>query len=64
MAEMKRYGKPNLTNLPSDLGIKIFQQIRNTPPPDEAAMQQKRNQIMAEIDAVLARDYAEGNTKE
>ena len=29
-----RYGKPNMTNLPSDLGIAIFTQILNTPKPD------------------------------
>ena len=29
-----RYGKPNMTNLPSELGVAIFTQILNTPKPD------------------------------
>lgn len=41
-------GKPSLTNLPYDLGKKIFEQIRNTPKPDFARAD-------AEIEALYRR---------
>ena len=34
MATSTRYGKPCMTNLPSELGVAIFQRILSTPRPD------------------------------
>ena len=34
MAESVRYNKPNLTNLPPDLGVPIFKQILKSSVPD------------------------------
>ena len=34
MASTSRYGKPNMTNLPKDLGVRIFKTILATPTPD------------------------------
>lgn len=41
MATTTRYGKPNMTGLPKDLGIQIFKTILSTPAPDFEKMHQE-----------------------
>lgn len=36
-----KYGKPNMTGLPKDLGKHIFETIRSTPAPDFKRMHQE-----------------------
>ena len=49
MAYTPKYGKPNMTNLPSDLGIGIFEQILNTPKPDYKKMQEESMRLEREM---------------
>ena len=54
MASTSRYGKPNMTNLPKDLGVRIFKTILATPTPDFKKMHEKsvelERQMMIERD--------------
>ncbi len=34
MTTMSRFGKPNMTGLPKELGMRIFKAILSTPAPD------------------------------
>ncbi|MBR1597937.1 MAG: hypothetical protein IJ661_03365 [Lachnospiraceae bacterium] len=34
MEEFVRYGKPSMTDLPYELGVRIMEQIMNAPKPD------------------------------
>ena len=34
MTPTTKFGKPNMTNLPKDLGVRIFKTILSTPAPD------------------------------
>ena len=49
MAYTAKYGKPNMTNLPSELGIGIFEQILNTPKPDYMKMQEESMKLEREM---------------
>lgn len=50
MARYPGYGKPNMAALPNDeLGRAIMRQIRNTPPPDRAALQRKADALEKKI---------------
>lgn len=51
MARAKRYGKPNMTNLPPDLGRRIFDTIMNTPRPDDRELERKVAEIEDRIRA-------------
>lgn len=42
---IKRYGKPNMTNLPTDLGKSIFNTIMNTPRPDDREVDRKAAEV-------------------
>ena len=41
MATTSRFGKPNMTNLPKDLGVRIFKTILATPAPDFKKMHEE-----------------------
>ena len=56
MASISRYTKPNMANLPSELGKKIFDQILNSSAPD-------RNKMKAESDR-LVKDMIKEREKE
>lgn len=45
MATTARIGKPNLTGLPKDLGVRIFKTILATPAPDFEKMEQEANEL-------------------
>ncbi len=36
-----RYGRPSMTNLPTELGRAIFKQMLNSPKPDEDEIEKK-----------------------
>lgn len=45
MARAIRYGKPNMTNLPPELGRAIFEQMLNTPPSDLKKMKEEADML-------------------
>ena len=45
MATTSRFGKPNMTNLPKDLGVRIFKTILATPAPDFKKMEQEADEL-------------------
>jgi len=45
MAATVRIGKPNLTGLPKDLGVRIFKTILTTPTPDFDKMEQEADEL-------------------
>lgn len=49
MSEQKRYLKPNMTNLPPELGKAIFDEIKNAPKTDLEAIQKKADEIRNNI---------------
>ena len=49
MEQRIRYRKPNLTNLPPELGKAIFKQILSTPAPDRKARQREAERLEREI---------------
>ncbi len=64
MAYSTKYGKPNMTNLPSDLGISIFKQIMDTPKPDYSKMQEEATRLEREMIKVREAEDAKGNIAE
>ncbi len=59
MAESTRYGKPCMTNLPTELGRAIFKQILSTPRPDYDAMEAEVRQLEKEIVEARKRENAQ-----
>ncbi|MBR1629395.1 MAG: hypothetical protein IJ679_09060 [Lachnospiraceae bacterium] len=45
MATITRYGKPNMTGLPKDLGVSIFKTILSTPAPNFHKMEQEADEL-------------------
>lgn len=45
MATSTRFGKPNMTGLPRDLGERIFEIIQSTPAPDFDKMEQQADEL-------------------
>ena len=43
MAYSTRFAKPNMANLPAELGRAIIEQILNTPKPDDDALEKEAN---------------------
>ena len=62
MAEISRYNKPSMTNLPQDLGVAIFKQILNSPAPDREKMRTESRRLVKENVKVRKREIAQGNT--
>lgn len=60
MAE-KRYGRPSMTNLPYDLGKRIFEEMLSTPRPDREAMKKKADKMEAEMHTAQINDYISNN---
>ena len=55
MSQVTQYGKPCMTNLPYELGKRIFEQIDNAPPPiDEETRKREVERLIKEI--TLARE--------
>ena len=62
MAEISRYNKPSMTNLPRDLGVAIFKQILSSPAPDREKMRAESRRLVKENVKVRKREIAQGNT--
>ena len=62
MAYSTRYGKPNMTNLPSELGKAIFEQILNTPRPDDEKLDAEARELEKQMIKVREREDAQGYT--
>lgn len=45
MTPTTKFGKPNMTNLPKDLGVRIFKTILSTPAPDWEKMEKEANEL-------------------
>jgi len=64
MADVSRFGKPNMTNLPQDLGVAIFRQIMNLPVPDREKMRSESQRLVRENVKVREREIAQRNSAE
>jgi hypothetical protein len=64
MAEVSRFRKPNMTNLPPDLGVAIFRQIMNSPAPDREEMRSESQRLVRENVKVRKREIAQRNSAE
>ena len=64
MAEVSRFRKPNMTNLPQDLGMAIFRQILNSPAPDREKMRSESQRLVRENVIVRKREIAQRNFAE
>ena len=54
-----RYTKPNMTNLPYELGKAIFEQILNTPKPDDERIDEEARKLEKEMIKVRDREDAQ-----
>ena len=45
MNTYQKYGKPNLTNMPKEIGIKIFKEILNSPVPDRKKLMEEADEL-------------------
>ena len=55
-----RYGRPNLMNMPEDLGRAIFKQMLETPPVDDEAMQAESDRFMKEFLKMRKQEMEQG----
>lgn len=56
MGSAARYGKPNMTNLPSELGKAIFRQILSTPAPDREKLSMESRKLERAIAEELKKE--------
>ena len=59
MSTPTRFGKPNMTNLPSELGIAIFKQILNTPQYDYKGRRAKAKELEKKMLEARLKDDAQ-----
>lgn len=59
MGDNIRYNKPNMTNLPRDLGIAIFRQIMKTPAPDRKKMREACQELIEKNVKVRKKEIAQ-----
>ena len=64
MAEITRYRKPCMTNLPKELGVSIFKQILSSPVPDREKMREETQRLIKENVKAREREIAQGNFTE
>ena len=62
MAFSTRYAKPNMTNLPAELGRAIYQQIMSTPKPDDERIAAEARKLEKEMIKVRDIEDAQRNT--
>ena len=62
MAQRIRYGRPNMADLPSELGKDIIQQIMSTPAPDRAKMRAESAELRRKIVEEMEREKSEDAT--
>lgn len=49
MMNAVRYGKPSMTDLPAELGVRIFKQILSTPPIDYDQMKKRSDELLKQM---------------
>ena len=59
-----RYRKPDMTNLPQELGAAIFKQIMNSPAPDREKMRRECQSFVRENKKIREKETAQGNSAE
>ncbi len=59
MSEEIKYRKPNMTDLPKELGIRIFRQILNSPAPDRGKMRAESRRLTEENLKVRKKEIGE-----
>lgn len=64
MAYTTRYAKPNMTDLPTELGRGIFHQILNTPKPDDEKMDEEARVLEKEMVKIRKKENAQRKTAE
>lgn len=64
MAESTRYGKPCMTNLPTELGRAIFKQMLSTPKPDRDAIEKRVRELEKYNLEVRKRENAQRSSAE
>ena len=64
MAEISRYRKPSMTDLPQELGVAIFKQIMSAPAPDREKMRTESQRLVRENVKVREREIAQRNSAE
>ena len=64
MGEEIRYGKPCMTNLPADLGRKIFDEILSSPLPDLSKIKIENEILVKNMVAERDREDAQRNSTE
>lgn len=62
MADILEYRKPNMTNLPQELGIAIFKQIMGSPVPDREKMRSESQRLVKENVEVRKKELAKRNS--
>lgn len=62
MAEISRYRKPSMTNLPKELGVAIFKQILGASAPDREKMRIESQRLVRENVKVREAEIAQGNS--
>ena len=63
MAEITKFRKPIMTNLPQELGVAIFKQIMSSPLPDREKMRIESQRLVHENVKVRKKEIAQGNRK-
>lgn len=64
MANTVRYGKPSMTNLPPELGARIFKQILNSPVPNREKLSREASRLEVAIAEELKREHEQGSPSE
>lgn len=63
MAEPFRYRKPNMTNLPPQLGMTIYKQIMNSSAPDREKIRAESRRLVKKNVKVREREIAQSARK-
>ena len=62
MADTIRYRKPNMTNLPPEIGVPILKQILSSPAPDRNAMRIESAELLKKMLKERALEDAKRNS--
>ena len=62
MASTTEFGKPNMTNLPKDLDVRIFRTILSTPAPDFQKMHEESMELERQM--MIERQKHKNDNKE
>ena len=63
MAYTTNYIKPSMVGLPADLGKAIFEQILNTPKPDDEKLEEQANMLEEEMIRIRCLEDERNSTK-